>query len=273
MGSCSLAMRFVHSCVSRAHQFSLLLSISLCGVSLSLCRGAAGQRFHEELARQLAGFSVRQLAASPGNMITLPDLYCVFNRARGTELISPDDLVRACSLFERLGLQVRMRRFPSGVMVVQSAVESDEHLSEQLCVYIRKHVCQSALQVSLGLGMAVSLAREQLLVGGVLPPSVLDARSRACALSLSRPLSLASSLSHPLTLSSFSLLYAHRLVPLACLPPCRLRSAWAISVVMSPSVDWCSTPTTFLRSTSSAVVEAYRKIHAVAVHVPRSCFC
>eukprot|EP00013_Stygamoeba_regulata_P029739 CAMPEP_0177653048 /NCGR_PEP_ID=MMETSP0447-20121125/13500_1 /TAXON_ID=0 /ORGANISM="Stygamoeba regulata, Strain BSH-02190019" /LENGTH=388 /DNA_ID=CAMNT_0019156423 /DNA_START=37 /DNA_END=1203 /DNA_ORIENTATION=+ len=133
------------------------------GIANPVTKDAAGQMFHEELARQLADFSEQQLAASPGNMITLPDLYCVFNRARGTELISPDDLVRACSLFERLGLQVRMRRFPSGVLVVQSSRESDEHLSKKLLAHIRQHGPQSALQVSLGLGMAVSLAREQLL--------------------------------------------------------------------------------------------------------------
>lgn len=53
-------------------------------------------------------------------MIALTDLYCLFNRARGTSLISPEDLHRACLLFEKLNLPVKLRRFDSGVLVVQS---------------------------------------------------------------------------------------------------------------------------------------------------------
>lgn len=38
--------------------------------------------------------------------MTLPEVYCRINRARGVNLISPDDLLRACALFERLLLPV-----------------------------------------------------------------------------------------------------------------------------------------------------------------------
>jgi len=47
-------------------------------------------------------------------VIALTDLYCIFNRARGTEMISPDDLYRAALLFETLKLPVRLRKFDSG---------------------------------------------------------------------------------------------------------------------------------------------------------------
>jgi len=30
-------------------------------------------------------------------MMALPDVYCLFNRARGTELISPDDLLQVAA--------------------------------------------------------------------------------------------------------------------------------------------------------------------------------
>lgn len=52
-----------------------------------------GARYHTELSRQLADFLEGPLARC-GGMISLPDVYCLFNRARGTELVSPDDLLQ-----------------------------------------------------------------------------------------------------------------------------------------------------------------------------------
>ena len=43
---------------------------------------------------QLADF-LRPVIERAGGMMPLPDVYCLFNRARGTELVSPDDLLAA----------------------------------------------------------------------------------------------------------------------------------------------------------------------------------
>ena len=40
-------------------------------------------------------------------MISVTDVYCMYNRARGLELVSPDDVVSACQLFESLDLPMR----------------------------------------------------------------------------------------------------------------------------------------------------------------------
>lgn len=45
---------------------------------------------------QLADF-LRVPLERAGGMMTLPDVYCLFNRARGTELVSPDDLLQVSS--------------------------------------------------------------------------------------------------------------------------------------------------------------------------------
>jgi ESCRT-II complex subunit VPS36 len=47
-------------------------------------------------------------------------------RARGFELVSPDDLRSAAESFERLRLPLRLREFPSGVAVVQDESWSDD---------------------------------------------------------------------------------------------------------------------------------------------------
>ena len=38
-----------------------------------------------------------------GGVLALVDLYCMYNRARGTDLISPDDLILACNTMTARG--------------------------------------------------------------------------------------------------------------------------------------------------------------------------
>jgi ESCRT-II complex subunit VPS36 len=104
----------------------------------------------------------------------LPDVYCLFNRARGTELVSPDDLLAACELFEALGLPLRLRRFASGVIVVQGAQHTDAALCRRIGALVAPGggggagdalgPALSATAVGMALGLPVALAREALQV-------------------------------------------------------------------------------------------------------------
>jgi len=76
---------------------------------------------------QLADF-LRPRMAKAGGIITLADVYCLFNRARGTELISPDDLLQAVGLFPSHQAGMHARTFPSGVVVVQSDSHDDNEV-------------------------------------------------------------------------------------------------------------------------------------------------
>ena len=81
------------------------------------------QEYHEVTARQVADFLVPKLhtAVQQGGagMMSLTDVYCLFNRARGTNLISPEDLREACHLLDTLHIGLQQRVFPSGVTVLQ----------------------------------------------------------------------------------------------------------------------------------------------------------
>lgn len=83
-----------------------------------------------ELSRQLAEFltdDTRGILKSEGGIISLVDLWAVFNRARGgVELVSPAEFSEATQLFEKLKLPVRLRKFKSGLMVVQGKDRTDE---------------------------------------------------------------------------------------------------------------------------------------------------
>ncbi|TPX41433.1 hypothetical protein SeLEV6574_g06095 [Synchytrium endobioticum] len=95
------------------------------GIASPVTEKAAGNMYDQELARQLAEFLERVLPRS-GGMMALVGVYCIFNRARGVALVSLEDLVRACQLFEKLALPYRLRRFDSGLLVLQSQTHHDD---------------------------------------------------------------------------------------------------------------------------------------------------
>jgi ESCRT-II complex subunit VPS36 len=85
-----------------------IVSINSDSVHSQVCREThgSGGLYHRELAKQLAQFLQKPLEEA-GGIMSLADVYCRFNRARGMELVSPDDVSSACRLFEHLGLPMR----------------------------------------------------------------------------------------------------------------------------------------------------------------------
>ncbi|KAI9775861.1 MAG: hypothetical protein M1839_000735 [Geoglossum umbratile] len=93
--------------------------------------GSASESLYlSELARNLAEFLTddsRGVLKREGGIMSLVDLWAVFNRARGgVELVSPMDFEKAAGLWEKLKLPVRLRRFRSGLLVVQGREWTDE---------------------------------------------------------------------------------------------------------------------------------------------------
>ena len=92
--------------------------------------GASESLYLSELSRNLAEFLTddsRGVLKRAGGIMTLVDLWAMFNRARGgVELVSPMDFEKAARLWETLKLPVRLRTFRSGVMVVQGRDRTDE---------------------------------------------------------------------------------------------------------------------------------------------------
>ncbi|KAI1106639.1 Vps36-domain-containing protein, partial [Jackrogersella minutella] len=94
-----------------------------------------------ELSRNLAEFltdDARGVLKKAGGIISLVDLWAMFNRARGgVELVSPNDFEKAARMWGKLRLPVRLRTFKSGVMVVQSRDQTDETTIKALLAWLR----------------------------------------------------------------------------------------------------------------------------------------
>ncbi|KAK7957082.1 uncharacterized protein PG986_006304 [Apiospora aurea] len=104
--------------------------------------GSASESLYlSELSRNLAEFltdDARGVLKKAGGVMSLVDLWAMFNRARGgVELVSPNDFEKAARLWEKLKLPVRLRTFKSGVMVAQSRDRTDEATVKALLSWLR----------------------------------------------------------------------------------------------------------------------------------------
>jgi len=131
------------------------------GISNPVTKESSGSDFHQALARELSAMCV-QLMKRKGPMITLPDLYCIYNRARRSDLVSPEDLMTACQLLEKLQLPVRLFKFDSGVLVVKSVEMDEAVVSKQIAKLITENGPLTALDISRLRNVPLTLAREEI---------------------------------------------------------------------------------------------------------------
>jgi len=129
-----------------------------------------GDKYYTMLARQLTDVLTKPVEQC-GGMMTMTDVYCRINRARGMELLSPEDLLHACELMESLVLPLRLRTFDSGVAVLQARNQNEEEIVTSTCSLIESNGPLTAEQLAQVVGLSVILAKERLLLcekmGGV----------------------------------------------------------------------------------------------------------
>jgi ESCRT-II complex subunit VPS36 len=119
------------------------------------------EAYYEQTARQIADF----LSRKQETVLTLTDVYCLFNRARGSHLLSPEDLIKAVERMDGLDLGVSLVTFPSGLKVLQKEEVNEDVLAARflsMCDGADGYV--TALSVSRQTHVPVVLAQEQLLV-------------------------------------------------------------------------------------------------------------
>lgn len=130
--------------------------------------------YYDQTARQLADFLRPKLVTVP--VMTLTDVYCLFNRARGTHLLSPEDLLLAVEHLERLHLGLSVVTFPhSGLKVLQD----DRRANEAVLAETFLRLCAaSASGSSAGFVTAAAVSRH-CHVSAVLAAEQLRAAERA----------------------------------------------------------------------------------------------
>uniref|UniRef100_K3WPY1 Vacuolar protein-sorting-associated protein 36 n=1 Tax=Globisporangium ultimum (strain ATCC 200006 / CBS 805.95 / DAOM BR144) TaxID=431595 RepID=K3WPY1_GLOUD len=151
---------------SNAEDLNKLNSLMLdMGITSPVTRENAGGAYYQQLARQLAEFLGAYMPRN-GGIMTLSDIYCMFNRARGVELVSPDDVYHAAMLQQKLKLGYHVRKFDGGLIVLQSDSHREDRVADRLLSMAKKSSTGyiTSSDVSIELHTSFPLAWEYLKV-------------------------------------------------------------------------------------------------------------
>lgn len=124
--------------------------------------------FYEETARQIAEFLESQNILAKQGAVSLVDLFAMYNRARGIALISPRDLMAACEMFDKLQLPIRLRKYRSGLIVVQEAYRTPQVVIKSILSWLKgleswkAEIGVSVQDASVKFGWSVTVAGEEL---------------------------------------------------------------------------------------------------------------
>ncbi|CAB3397572.1 unnamed protein product [Caenorhabditis bovis] len=141
---------------------SYLLSLGVSDPVTKSTFGGSDSEYYQLLAKEIND-TLLPTIKEHGGMIALPEVYCRINRARGMELLSPEDVMNACEALKRIDSPLELHRFPSGVFVVQLKDASVESTVEQTLELVAALGRASANDLAENLGITVVLARERLL--------------------------------------------------------------------------------------------------------------
>lgn len=119
----------------------------------------SNSEYFMKLSQQLVEMLLDPITEA-GGMMSLADVYCRVNRARGLELLSPEDLLDACKLL--IG-PIKLRQFPSGAMVLQLENHDDELVARETTELTEKCTSISADELARLVGISLLLASERLL--------------------------------------------------------------------------------------------------------------
>lgn len=99
-----------------------------------------------------------------GGTMALAEVYCRVNRARGLDLLSPEDLMAACSLMNTENSSpVKFKKFDSGVLALQSSSCDESAVLKRTIEALQVNGSLSAQELSTSIGVPVVLAKEYLL--------------------------------------------------------------------------------------------------------------
>jgi len=150
------------------------ISSALSNLSLSSPSTNESSLYITQLSRTLAEIltdDTHSLLSKSGGIISLVDLWSWFNSQRnGIELVSPSDFSSAAEAWETLNLPLRVRKFKSGLKVVQDRNRSEQGICASLIKYLQDGQSNdntfgrgvTAIETANHFGWSIGVATEEL---------------------------------------------------------------------------------------------------------------
>merc|ERR1712142_245486 len=110
----------------------------------------------------------RPLMDRTGGMVLLEEVYCALNRARGSQLASPDEIYAAAKNIERHlpSAGLKYKKYASGIAVLQDNTLSDNAIVDQILTVLTEFPAGlSSEMYSVHSGCSPIIAKEQLNLG------------------------------------------------------------------------------------------------------------
>lgn len=80
----------------------------------------AGSDYERRLAQDLYKVCETALFPKYGGMVSMLDLFYIYNKTRQTCLISPEELLAVCARFEQFGLKAKLTNYTGNIKIVES---------------------------------------------------------------------------------------------------------------------------------------------------------
>lgn len=96
-------------------------------------------------------------------VICMSDVFCLYNRARGIEFVSPSLLFKLCDDFSAAGIPFICKKFASGARAIMHTSFTDDALFDKIMqqTEANAHKCISATSLKLD-GVSVSFVKDLL---------------------------------------------------------------------------------------------------------------
>jgi len=100
----------------------------------------AGSDYYIKLAEQINLYFTDYFKKNPDiKVITLIDAYCIYNRARGGNTISPKDMSQAINNFDKVAGEIKVKNFNQEMIVLHTNEFSNENLINLIKNYMQQN--------------------------------------------------------------------------------------------------------------------------------------
>ena len=134
----SISKANINENASQAAEINSILS--KIGFIDPVTKEVAGSDYYIKLAEQINLYFTDYFKKNPDiKVITLIDAYCIYNRARGGNTISPKDMSQAIDNFDKVAGEIKIKNFNKEMIVLHT----NEFSNENLINLIKKHMQQN----------------------------------------------------------------------------------------------------------------------------------
>lgn len=134
------------------------------GFTSHVSKDISGKKFYQDLAREIEQFLDKVINSERfSGVIGLVDLYCLYNRARGTDLVSPEDLNIACAALNDSSSKYMLKAYTkSGIKTIQLKSFNEKTYFEKLSKVLSEQPGLTCDKLSSFLKINVNVMREQI---------------------------------------------------------------------------------------------------------------